>query len=400
MNKFASLINGARIKKRYHSNQRDPKVWVFGEWFGQRCCDNSMYLANYIAEKYPKIQVYWASRKDADLSGLRQEIGKISFGDEEAILVYKKAGVVFMNQGYQDFSDEGVNYFSGAVCVNLWHGVMWKHIGHDGSKQSGLIYRLYTKANDSVFGANAYVATSEDYAKVCETAFGAMPEQVIRAGYPRNSIFYQAQELLACRKLVLDTLVSETGINWPDDTRIITYMPTFRDKAENSFSFEELAGDKRLMNWLEDNNTVILQKAHLITQQRHEMESIKAQKRIFAFNNVAAQILLAATDLLITDYSSCFFDYLILDRPIIHFIYDYDYYVNQDRGVYYKKEEICCGDIAMSKEELPELIIQNMENPQKEQLLRAQRREEFMTYDTPDTCKLIFKAVQERLQKS
>ena len=186
-----------------------------------------------------------------------------------------------------------------------------------------LFSRLLSTAEFGVYNVFlSYVATSEDYAKVCETAFGAMPEQVIRAGYPRNSIFYQAQELLACRKLVLDTLVSETGINWPDNTRIITYMPTFRDKAENSFSFEELAGDKRLMNWLEDNNTVILQKAHLITQQRHEMESIKAQKRIFAFNNVAAQILLAATDLLITDYSSCFFDYLILDRPIIHFIYD------------------------------------------------------------------------------
>ena len=399
MNRFKLLLDGARIKRQYRNEHRDPETWIFGEWFGQRCCDNSMYLANYIAENHPEIIVYWTAKNEADLSGLDKRIHALRFGTEEAMSVYKKAAVVFMNQGFQDFSEAGYNYFNGAVCVNLWHGVMWKHIGHDGSKQSGGLYKLYTKANDSVFGANAYVATSEDYAKVCETAFGAKPEQVIRAGYPRNSIFYQPKEVVDSKALVIDTLKKESGINWPEDTRIITYMPTFRDKAENSFSFEELARDERLMSWLEENNAVILQKAHLITQQRHEMEGVKAKKRIFPFNNVAAQVLLASTDLLITDYSSCFFDYLILDRPIIHFIYDYDYYVNQDRGVYYKKEEICCGDIAMIKEELPELIIQNLGNPMKEHDLRMRRKNEFMTYDTPDTCEVIYRAVQERLQR-
>lgn len=397
MSKIQHFISGIIAKKRYYATDRDSMLWVFGEWFGHRCCDNSMYLANYIASNHPEISIYWAARKEADLSGLNNNIHRLIFDTNETVSVYKKAGVVFMNQGFKDFSENGINYFSGAITVNLWHGVMWKHIGHDGSRQSGALYKLYTRANDAVFGANTYVATSEDYAKICETAFGAKPEQVIRAGYPRNSIFYQIEQLENAHRKVLEILSQETGMRWGEDTKIITYMPTFRDKTENSFSFEELVTDSKLMLWLEKNNAVILQKAHLITQQRHEMESMKAEKRIYPFNNVAAQVLLAATDLLITDYSSCFFDYLILDRPIIHFIYDYDYYVNQDRGVYYTKEQICCGDIAMTKEELPELIIHNMENPQKEHSLRVRRKQDYMTYDTPDTCEMIYKAVQERL---
>jgi len=399
MNRIKHLLLGARIKLQYYSLQRDPKVWIFGEWFGQRCCDNSMYLANYVAENRPEIAVYWSAKKDSDLSGLDRRIRVLEFNTEEAVTVYKKASVVFMNQGFQDFSEEGFNYFGGALTVNLWHGVMWKHIGHDGSKQFGTLYKLYTKANDVVFGAYAYVATSENYAKVCKTAFGARPEQIIRAGSPRNTIFYHPEQLNISRHNVLEILSQDSGMNWPEETKIITYMPTFRDKVENSFSFEELTNNEIFMRWLEYNNAVIIQKAHFISQKRHDMDGMKVHKRIFSFNNVAAQVLLAATDLLITDYSSCFFDYLILDRPIIHFIYDYEYYVNHDRGVYYTKEQVCCGDIAMVKEELPGLIIQNFENPMKEHDLRMRRRKEFMTYDTPDTCEVIYRAVQERLQR-
>ena len=400
MSKIRRLIDGVRIKKQYESEQRNPKVWLFGEWFGQRCCDNSMYMANYVAEKHPELEVYWAAKKEADLSGLNKSIHVLSFNTNDAMEIYKIASVVFMNQGFQDFSEEGFNYFGGAVTVNLWHGVMWKHIGHDGSKQSGTLYKLYTKANDAIFGANAYLATSEKYAKVCETAFGARPDQIIRAGCPRNTIFYHPEQLNICRQRVLEILSQDSRKKWPEETKIITYMPTFRDKVENSFSFERLANNETLMHWLEYNNAVILQKAHFITQKRREMEGATAHNRIFSFNNVSAQILLAATDLLITDYSSCFFDYLILDRPIIHFIYDYDYYVNHDRGVYYTKEHVCCGDIAISKEELPDLIIQNMEIPEKEHDIRMKRRQDYMTYDIPDTCEKIYKSILESLQRA
>lgn len=397
MNKISHLLGGATVKWMNYSRRRDPGIWLFGEWFGKRCCDNSMYLANYVAERHPEIKVYWATKEETDCSGLRQEIQRLEFGEKETMRIYKKAGVVFMNQGYQDFSDDGYDYFSGALTVNLWHGVMWKHVGHDGSKKRGYLFNLYVKVSDAIFGANTYVATSEDYAKICETAFGAKTNGVIKAGYPRNTIFYQPEMLNSARQQVVEMLSKETGICWTDDIKIITYMPTFRDKSENSFSIEELSNNTQLMSWLENHNVVIVQKAHFITQQRHEMEGINNQKRIVTINSIQAQTLLAATDLLITDYSSCFFDFLILDRPIIHYIYDYSYYVDQDRGVYYRKEEVVCGDVAMTRDELPGLIIQNMEDPKKNCELRKIRRNAFMTYDTPDSCEVIFKAVRKRI---
>lgn len=395
--KISRIVNGEITKLKNHSKNRDSNVWLFGEWFGQRCCDNCMYLANYIAQNHPEIHVYWASEEGTDLSALDRGIDRIVFGSEEAMAVYKTAAAVFMNQDLRDFSKEGANYFSGALVVNLWHGVMWKHIGHDGSKASGGLYALYSKVLDSIYGADVFTAVSEEYARNCKTAFGAGSDRMIRAGSPRNIIFFRPEMVRAAREKVLEVLSAETGLEWSNDTRIITYMPTFRDTVENSFSFEDMADDSAFMKWLDENNAVILQKAHFVTKQRNEIKSEPGHKRIYPFNDVSAQVLLAATDLLVTDYSSCFFDYLLLDRPIVHYLYDYDFYLNHDRGMYYEKEEVVCGDVAVDKDELAEMIIRNIQEPMKEHDLRAARRQRFMTYEAPDSCETICKEIKKRL---
>ena len=43
--------------------KRDPDLWGFGEWMGNRCCDNSLSLANYIVENHPEKKVVWFSKK-------------------------------------------------------------------------------------------------------------------------------------------------------------------------------------------------------------------------------------------------------------------------------------------------------------------------------------------------
>ena len=52
---------------------------------------------------------------------------------------------------------------------------------------------------------------------------------------------------------------------------------------------------------------------------------------------------MSEADLLITDYSSCYFDYLIVDKPIIYFNYDYKEYINESRDLYFDYEEMTSG---------------------------------------------------------
>ena len=179
-----------------------------------------------------------------------------------------------------------------------------------------------------------------------------------------------------------------------DSSAIIVYLPTFRDAHTKPFSFTDIT-DASFFTWLEENNIFILQKAHAA-----EICSFNTgNKRIISIDDISAQELMAASDMLITDYSSCFFDYLLLDRPVIHYIYDYDYYKTKDRGLYYDKKDVVCGSAPETEEELIKSIQENFEKPDLYHKLRMARKEKFMTYESSDSCEIITQRIFEELKK-
>ena len=127
------IVRRIAIKTIYYNRNRDYSTWIFGEWFGNRCDDNSLYLANYVASRAELgINVFWVAKEDCDTSLLDARIKIIRYDSREARHYFRTAGVVVMNQGMEDFSEKGYNYFDGAIILNLWHGVPWKKIGLDG----------------------------------------------------------------------------------------------------------------------------------------------------------------------------------------------------------------------------------------------------------------------------
>lgn len=388
-------INWLYTKLRSHTYKRHKDLWVFGEWYGSRCCDNSLALANYVAENHPEIRAVWLSKAEADLSALSPRVERLVIDTPEAAAALQQAGVAVMNQGLVDFSEQMSFDCGGAVTVNLWHGAPWKKIGTDMLLGDRLPRRIYGKYLQRLQRADMHVALSDDFANILEKNFYARRDGIILAGYPRNAAFYQADKVAASRKKVLE-LLRAGGTPVPEDGKIITYMPTFRDHTEAVFSFEQLAEDARLNGMLEKYDAVIVQKAHFVSCRRNGGGAGGKTSRIVAMNDIAAQELLAATDILVTDYSSCFFDFLVLDRPIVHYIYDYDYYANQDRGVYYRAEDVVCGDAPRTANDLLDALEANLAQPGKDAALREARRRKFMTYETEDSCRVIFEAIQKR----
>ena len=140
-----------------------------------------------------------------------------------------------------------------------------------------------------------------------------------------------------------------------------------------------------------------MQKAHFVSQNKDWKLDCTSSGRIIDGNNLVTQTLLAASDVLITDYSSCFFDFLLLDRPIIHYLYDYDYYANKDRGLYYSYDEVNCGDVIFDEEHLLLSIEEALEHPDKDANLRKERRGRFQTYESEDSCKIITDEIMRRI---
>lgn len=394
---YAEKVKGYLLRfleeKKYSSVKRDKKIWVFGEWFGKRCNDNCLFLANYIVQNDPSTNVYWVACKDADLTLLSDKIKILEYDSTSSLEIFKRAGVVFMNQGYVDFSSTGYNYFRGAVTVNLWHGVAWKKIGYDASKKGGVLHEINTKIYDYFEKTSFYLSLSERYSKVLKSAFHASDPQIIRAGYPRNSYFYSSEWLKENRTKICRIISNETGLCISDKTRIIVYMPTFRDSSSLSHNLEELCEDKLFSQWLTENDAIIVQKAHFVSQQRNELQRERRQQRVITLNELYAFEALGAADILISDYSSCFFDYLVLNRPIIHFIYDYESYKRKDRGIYYDKKDVVCGKVVQSIDKLKQVIQLYYIDSNEDAVLRSQRKKEFMEFESPNSCKEIVQEI-------
>ena len=407
------IIKRPIVHMQCRFTKRDKNLWLFGEWFGNKVCDNSFFLANYIAEKHPEIRVYWAANKGTDTSKLNKNIHVVDRHDPSTIAIYKSAGYVFMNQGLLDFSDEMYNYFSGAITINLWHGVPWKKIMVDSFERRNLFAYHANKMFFNMTKARYFLSLSQIFTRILYESAGIRKKHIIEAGYPRNSLFYHDKDIKDAKESIVSQ-IRETNkdVIIDSNTRIIAYMPTFRDLNSDVFSFNDLgiseAEDKRFYEYLRAENIVLVEKCHYVSSDRKKKEesrdasketsSIGATDKLKAgvvinLPNCDAAELLAASDMLITDYSSCFFDYLVLDRPIIHYIYDFDYYSSKDRGLYFPKDMVLSGDAAENPEELVSAIKDNLKDPDKNKALRARKRRQFMTYESPDSCEKIYRKV-------
>src|SRR5690606_25250127 len=79
------------------------------------------------------------------------------------------------------------------------------------------------------------------------------------------------------------------------------------------------------------------------------------------FKDVAP--LLKRADLLVTDYSSIFFDFLLLDRPIVFFPYDLERYFSRDRQFLFPYDEFTPGARVKTEEALFKTIVQELDSP-------------------------------------
>lgn len=377
----------------YKFVKRDNNLWFFGEWFGNRCSDNSLYFANYVKENYPHIRVVWISKALADLSPLNKAIECFNMDTSEAHHILKHAGVICVNEEIVDLTEKSNAYFSGAFSLNLWHGAAWKKVGYDAFQSR--FYALSEKLFNSHFMTSYFLSPSTEFDKIAKKAFYKDDGHLIKAGYPRNSIFYDKSSVNDARIKFLGYL-KRNGYGFVnEDTKILLYLPTFRDTTSKSFSFNSI-NEKLFEILLVEKNAIVIEKVHYITGANKEEDTTK-NNRIINIIEYNTQELMAASDALITDYSSCFFDYLLLDRPIIHYIYDYDFYSKRDRGLYYEKDDIVCGPAPTNTQTLIQCIADVLNGRDTFSKLRKSRLTKFMDHESSNSCSIIFNFIQEHL---
>ena len=160
---------------------------------------------------------------------------------------------------------------------------------------------------------NLVLACSEHWKKTYSHIFSNKSIQVL--GIPRNDIFF-------AKSRIYEDYENKFELKKYD--KVLLFCPTFRDDRlfQKPFSEKFLA---KLNDFLKKNNFVLLDKRHL---------NEKINFNNFDFSNIInstkdvedIQELLVHVDILITDYSSTFADFLLTDKPIIFYPYDFEKY--------------------------------------------------------------------------
>ena len=106
-------------------------------------------------------------------------------------------------------------------------------------------------------------------------------------------------------------------------------------------------------------------------------------------------LALKSVDVLITDYSGIYFDYLLLNKPIVFFPFDYDYYKNKDRGFYYDyfDEKITPGPKAKNWDEILVLLEDLFNGNDNYITKRIEARKKFNKYNEGNNSERVFREI-------
>lgn len=241
--------------------------------------------------------------------------------------------------------------FSGknTFYLNTWHGSAIKKMGRDivDKNQS-----FGTKSNESYL--SAMLAQGEYDIDVFSRAFNIPPEKFHQIGLPRNDELVAKGSFPSIRKKVCKHL----GI--PIDKNIILFAPTFREYSKDAIGNRTIDLPINVSKWREQlsDNSVVLFRAHYEVTKSLKVEDDFFWKDVSAYENLNE--LMIASDMLISDYSSIFFDYSIMEKPMLCFAYDYDLY-QQQRGLYFDiRKELACQSISNEEELLTQIAKTDM----------------------------------------
>jgi CDP-glycerol glycerophosphotransferase (TagB/SpsB family) len=311
---------------------RDPDRWVFGAGLGTGFVDNSKYLFLHAADR-SAVDAAWLSRDPETVATLREagyEAHRVR--SLRGVWLRFRAGVVVVTHGPYDVGGVAIG---GATIVNVWHGIPLKTIGFDAeAREDPWIVRRARRALARRYDLVTVPSTMAVHQ--FHTGLGVPRDRIRVVGYPRHDPIVRSVEDadVGANEAVRDRLAT-AGEEGP----VVLYLPTFRTRGADLADRVDFAALDRL---LAATDARLFVKPHPF-ERCSTVADLEHVERLDGIEDVYP--LLDEFDVLVTDYSSVFLDYLLLDRPIVFYAPDLDTY-RADRGFYYDYETFVPGPIA------------------------------------------------------
>lgn len=235
----------------------------------------------------------------------------------------------------------------GQEIIQLWHAEgAYKKFGFSRKGEDIKIspgHRKYTKA----------IVSSDPIRGCYAEAFGISEDKVLATGIPRTDAFFD-EEWRSGVKAKFLAAHPEIG-----ERKIIFLAPTYRGTKIPLADYDMSRVPLDRLREKYGDQYVLVTKMHPAAYNNMLLKGRKLGDDSGFWIDVSdvrdVNDILPAADILITDYSSIIFDWLLLDKPIIYYVYDRDDYAG-DRGMYFPFDEYVYGAVCMNEDELIDAI--------------------------------------------
>lgn len=370
---------------------KDDKVWIFGSWGGQRYADESKYLFEYMVKNHPDMRAIWLTRSQTIYTRLKSEGNEVYLlYSIPAIWYSMRAKVLCVTQTIHG----DLHYFNNNKAifrVQLWHGTSFKKVYFDVESplgQTKLRYQKVAKFINFIFPFyleqyDLMIATSKEDKAHLSTAFRISEVKIEVTGHPRNDILFSKRK--------------------KNNYKTVLYAPTLRhnnnNKVLDDFTLSDVSQIDKVMHRIKAKLYVKLHPSN--TPKVNLLESLKKAKNIVLMDGgTDIQESLVSCDILMTDYSSSWIDYLLTDRPIIFTAFDYENYLKNNRTFYYDYNEITPGPKVRNWIEATEWIEKFLNDPYLYSKERKIIKNRFHTFQDANSCERVYKTIIEKLYVS
>lgn len=320
-----SYINKYYYVKKWRKSKLVENQVLFESFHGTSLNDSPFAMMKELA-KDKNFNIYYTSKKNL-LSEHQKILDSYNLTNVKLVaLGTRKYQKILATSKYLINNVSFPPYFirrEGQIYLNTWHGTPLKTLGKKmakGIQDMSNMQRNFLQSS-YLLHPNQYTMDHmmEDY-----NLNNLYTGKVILNGYPRNAIFLDEVAAQSIREKY------KMG-----NKEVFAYMPTWRGKmssSANSGSYQEEVEDilQKFDDTLNDNQIMYVN-LHPLVKDKIEIDGFK---HIVKFpDNIDNYSFLNAVDILITDYSSVFFDFSIARKPIVLFMYDYEEYM-AERGMY------------------------------------------------------------------
>ncbi|MFS0654167.1 CDP-glycerol glycerophosphotransferase family protein [Bacillus sp. 179-C3.3 HS] len=313
------------------------KTVVFESFNGKQFSCNPRGIYEYMKENHPDYTLIWSVKKGHEAPLKERDIYYINRLSLKWIFAMARAEYWVVNSRLPLWVPKPDH----TTYLQTWHGTPLKRLAMDMDEvhMPGTNTKKYKKNFTKEASNWDYLISPNAYSTEIFTRAFQFEKTMIESGYPRNDFLHNGNNEETMKAL-------KQKMNLPLDKKLILYAPTWRDDQfykKGQYKFDLDLDLHELRASIGDEYIIIL-RMHYLVAENFDLGPYEGFAYDFSHYEDIRDLYMIS-DLLITDYSSVFFDYANLKRPMLFYVPDIETYRDKLRGFYFDFEQEAPGPL-------------------------------------------------------